>query len=175
MLKEKFITELTAVSGEVIRCTTNEQLIDSLAGVLAGLGVRKVMYYPHPQIEGLLENLREKVAVELLNEDYPKPEEVEVGLTGADLAVAESGSLVLVAEDPKLRKMTTLPPVHIVVLKESQIVEKYEDVFEHYAGKLPGYLNFITGPSRTADIERVLTIGVHGPGRLIVFIKEGEE
>ncbi|NYE56328.1 LutC/YkgG family protein [Carboxydothermus ferrireducens] len=175
MLKEKFITELTAVGGEVICCKTYEQLIDSLAGVLAGLGVRKVMYYPHPQVKRLLEKIREKVAVELLTEDYRKPEEVEVGLTGADLGVAESGSLVLVAEDPKLRKMTTLPPVHIAVLEESQIVEKYEDVFEHYAGKLPGYLNFITGPSRTADIERVLTIGVHGPGRLIVFIKEGEE
>ena len=174
MLKERFIAEINAVGGEVICCTTNKQLIDSLAGVLAGLGVRKVMYYSHPQVKGLFEKLREKVAVELLNEDYQKIEEVEVGITGADLAVAESGSLVLVAEDSKLRKMTTLPPVHIVVLEESQIVEKYEDVFAHYAGKLPGYLNFITGPSRTADIERVLTIGVHGPGRLIVFIKEGE-
>ena len=174
MLMKKFIEELRAVGGEVVLCKTKEQLEERLLGVLQGLGKGKIMYYPHPAVLRVVERLEKEFKDELVDEKYPHPEEVLVGLTGADLAVAELGSLVLAGEDPTLRKITSLPPVHVVILQENQIVEKYEGVFEQFKSKLPEYLNFITGPSRTADIERVLTIGVHGPGRLIVFIKEGE-
>jgi L-lactate dehydrogenase complex protein LldG len=92
--------------------------------------------------------------------------------------IAETGSLLLDLSDPVQRSATALPPVHIVLLMPSSIVPDLFAMGEiincYLVGSDNTYLSLTTGPSRTADIERVLTIGVHGPSELHVLIPEGE-
>lgn len=94
---------------------------------------------------------------------------VQVGISQLDLAIADTGTLCQDATDVNMRLVSTLPGVHIALVPTDGLVTNLAEALEKYQGMVPGYLAFITGPSRTADIERVLTIGVHGPERLIVL------
>lgn len=104
--------------------------------------------------------------------------DAEVGISEADAGIAETGSVLLELTAPAQRAATALPLVHAVVLRASTIVPTLSALGERLDGLLAEggsrYLSLITGPSRTADIERVLTIGVHGPRELHLLIIEGE-
>ena len=91
-----------------------------------------------------------------------------VGLTQAALGVAETGSLLLIEPDPLDRCISLLTRHLIVALREDDIVPTLDDAFAWLAAqpRAAAYATFVTGPSRTADIERSLTIGVQGPARL---------
>ena len=94
----------------------------------------------------------------------------DVGVTGVDYAVAETGSVVVVPRAGLSRLVSLVPPVHIALVRPGDVVESLDDVFllrrleySRNSGDMGSYLNFITGPSRTADIEQTIVIGVHGP------------
>lgn len=89
-----------------------------------------------------------------------------VGVTLADLAIAETGSLLISAGPGKRRLASLAPPVHIVLVPERRLVETLEGAV---LGMSDRTTVIVTGPSRTADIEGILIRGVHGPGELIVF------
>ncbi len=95
---------------------------------------------------------------------------VDVGITSADYALADTGSLVIFSKESRL--LSLLPPCHIAVIESSRIVPSLDDVFRLHP--LPGdeasAMVVITGPSRTADIEMRLVRGVHGPGEIHVVI-----
>ncbi len=100
-----------------------------------------------------------------------------LGLTAIDWGIAETGTLVLDAASEDLRLATMLPDIHAALLPARRIKAAAGDLraeIEGMAGSPPGYLTFITGASRTADIERELTIGVHGPSELRIFIITGD-
>ena len=104
-------------------------------------------------------------------------EKAEIGISQFDLGIAESGTLVQDASGLHARLVSMLPPVHLALISSSATVESLPDALtvieKVYRGTLPPFLSFITGPSKTADIERVLTIGVHGPKELVVlFVDE---
>jgi L-lactate dehydrogenase complex protein LldF len=108
--------------------------------------------------------------------------EADVGISGANLAIAESGTVVVVTNEGNDRLVTTLPPIHVVVVGMEKIVETLEDavaVLRVLAPSATGqlqtsYVSFITGPSRTADIESALTVGAHGPAEVhIVLLDNG--
>ncbi len=96
----------------------------------------------------------------------------DVGLTGCDAAIAETGSLVLISGEGKARTASLLPFEHIAIVRRSDIHSSMGEFFEKKDRELAAasYINFITGPSRTADIELSLTLGVHGPGKVTVVI-----
>jgi L-lactate dehydrogenase complex protein LldG len=100
---------------------------------------------------------------------------VDIGFTVADFGIAETGTLVINCPDEELRLATMLSEYHVCVLRRSTIVE---DAFAadrqllKYMRKTPDYTAFITGASRTADIERVLALGVHGPLELHILLLE---
>ena len=94
----------------------------------------------------------------------------DIGITGADYAVAETGSIVVVPRKGLSRLVSVVPPIHLALVRAQDVVESLDDVFlfrrlEYYqnGSDMGSYLNFITGPSRTADIEQTLVVGVHGP------------
>lgn len=101
---------------------------------------------------------------------------MDVTFTTADLAIADTATTVLNSNSEDLRIATMVCEVHVIALKKSQIVRSSEEAKE-FLHKLmdhgPAYTAFISGPSRTADIERVLTLGVHGPLELHVALMEG--
>ncbi len=104
--------------------------------------------------------------------------EIHTSLTYADCGIAETGTLVLDSSSEDIRIATMLAETHIAVLSASQIYAdavSLEEELTILQKSPPRYMAFITGPSRTADIERVLTIGVHGPQELHILIMEETE
>jgi len=99
------------------------------------------------------------------------------GLTGSNFAIAATGTVVLESTEEKVRIATTLPGKHFVLLDPRKILATADEavpLLEKFHQQLPQvYIAYITGPSRTADIERVLTIGVHGPSELHILLMEG--
>jgi L-lactate dehydrogenase complex protein LldG len=104
----------------------------------------------------------------------------DLGLSGVDYVIAETGTLVLTAQSGQMRGVSLLPPVHVAVARTSQVIATLADylLLAQVAGSdLPQYLtscvSLVTGPSRTGDIELKLTVGVHGPGELhLVLLDE---
>ena len=98
-----------------------------------------------------------------------------MGLTGVDYAIAETGSAVIVARQGASRLVSLLPPVHVAIVEHGQALPSLDDLFallrERFgAGDVESYMNIITGPSRSADIEYQLVTGVHGPGEVHMVI-----
>jgi L-lactate dehydrogenase complex protein LldG len=100
----------------------------------------------------------------------------EIGLTGCEAALAETGTLAMTSGPGRPRSASLMPLTHVAVIRRSDIALGMGEFFRRYRasadaeGALLPYLVFVTGPSRTADIELSLTLGVHGPGRLIAVI-----
>jgi len=102
----------------------------------------------------------------------------DAGVTTAQAGIAETGTLILEAEKERHRLVSLLPPVHIAVVRAQDICSTIGDALKRLRGNgesgMSRAITFITGPSRTADIELTLTIGVHGPKELHVIVIDGE-
>jgi len=96
----------------------------------------------------------------------------KVSITPCIAAVAETGSIVTISGEQTPATLNFLPETHIIVVRESQLVKHVDDVFPvlRSLDELPRAVNFVTGPSRTADIEQTLEIGAHGPRRMHVLL-----
>ena len=101
--------------------------------------------------------------------------EFEVGITYAQAGIAETGTLVLDSSVERNRLVSLVPPVHIAILEASRIYATLEETLAvlRSGQEVSPAITFITGPSRTADIELTLTIGVHGPQELYVIVNQG--
>jgi L-lactate dehydrogenase complex protein LldG len=101
--------------------------------------------------------------------------EIDVGITTAQAAIAETGTLVLDSAHERNRLISLVPPVHVAIVDASSIFQTLGEAlaFIHHDGTISPAVTFITGPSRTADIELTLAIGVHGPQELYVIVNEG--
>ena len=108
--------------------------------------------------------------------------EADVGISGANLAIAESGTLAIVSNEGNARLVTSLPPVHIALVTTEKFVETMEQAVSLIKAltaassgmKLTAYVSFITGPSRTTDIEKEMVIGVHGPQEVHIIILDNK-
>ncbi len=101
----------------------------------------------------------------------------EMGLSGVDYLIAETGSVVLASRHEHPRSLSLLPPLHIAVAERRQLLPDLFDLFSSMASRLeemPACLSVITGPSKTGDIELRLVTGVHGPGEIHVVLIESE-
>jgi L-lactate dehydrogenase complex protein LldF len=154
---ERFVQELTALGGKVERVSADE-LAARLQAFLAEAGATQAL------TDDTVAPLLGKAAVRRPDPGIP------VGVTGALCAIAETGSLVLVSGAGETLTASLLPPVHAVILKASQIVPTVAEALARPEVRHARAGVIITGPSRTADIEMALTIGVHGPGKLTVFL-----
>src|SRR5277367_5659200 len=105
----------------------------------------------------------------------------QVSVTPAFAAIAETGTLMLVSGPDTPSTLNFLPDSHVVVLKASDVVGPYEDALDRVRARgatstdLPRTINFITGPSRTGDIEQTIQLGAHGPRRLHILLVEGDD
>lgn len=137
-----------------------------------GLGSRAVIWKSFAGLEwdgvGLHVEARAPVR------DEPAPD--LVGITGCFAAIAETGTLALLSGPDTPASMALLPETHVAVVARSRIVRHMEDVFallRHERGAPPRALNFISGPSRTGDIEQTIVLGAHGPYRVHLVLVEG--
>jgi L-lactate dehydrogenase complex protein LldG len=109
--------------------------------------------------------------------EFRKPQDTDlVGITGCFCATAETGSLVLLSGPETYASAGLLPETHIAIVPDSRIVAGHEDAFaliRAERGELPRAVNFVSGPSRTGDIEQTIVLGAHGPYRVHVIIVRG--
>jgi L-lactate utilization protein LutC len=104
--------------------------------------------------------------------------QADLGISGVAFAIAETGTLVMASGPQDPRSLSLLPPVHIAVVDQSQLLADLFDLFatlEPDRTRLPSCLSLITGPSKTGDIELKLVTGVHGPGELHVIVMTANE
>ncbi|MCL0044346.1 lactate utilization protein [Dehalococcoidia bacterium] len=103
----------------------------------------------------------------------------DIGITGVDYAIAETGTCVLVPRQGVSRMVSLLPPIHVAIVESNQVYETLDDIFAlrrlaflDGRGNTGRYLNFISGPSRTGDIEQTIITGVHGPVEVHMVIMD---
>jgi L-lactate dehydrogenase complex protein LldG len=106
--------------------------------------------------------------------DKNELEACDAGITECELLVAQTGSVCVTSDNSGGRVLSVLPPHHIVIARQSQLVtdltEAYASLAAKYRANYPSMISFITGPSRTGDIERILVLGAHGPKRLTILL-----
>lgn len=102
--------------------------------------------------------------------------ELDIGITLGEFGVGETGSICVDNYAYEARIASMLPLINIIFMPKNYIVNNMQDAFDVLAKVFwKGYSGFVTGPSRTSDIERVLTLGVHGPSRVILFVIEDDK
>ena len=170
---ELFISEAERVNAQVVRLDSMAEVPAAAAQVCADAGAASLKVAPHPALQAL-EWSGHNVAFGIGKGDDP------VGLSMAYAAVAETGTLVLRSGDDTPTTLNFLPDVHTVVIRASDVEACYEDVWvklrkaaDKTGPKMPRTVNWITGPSRTADIDQTLLLGAHGPRKLVIlFVDE---
>ena len=173
----------TAQSGgwNVCRAAGFEEAIEYIAALVATLEVDRAVrtdqdVFADVPVDSALANLGLTVTTVAQGKDHSREElrqsiiAAGIGITGADYAVAETGSVVIHPRRGLSRLVSVVPPVHLAIVRPQDLVETLDDLFllrrlefHQNGGEMGSYLNFITGPSRTADIEQTLVVGVHGP------------
>lgn len=168
-LPEKFVQELEQLNVTVFR----ESSIGSLQERVRSLTANKsVLCWNFENLPYNLQNFFENRPVLFGKDTLEQQAMAEVGVTGVDAAIAETGSIILFSWKGKPRTASLLPFEHVAICKPENIFYKLSDFFKHNKKRLPEFSNvsIISGPSRTADIEMQLTLGVHGPGKMTVVI-----
>lgn len=181
-LFDHFKLRAEAVSAEVYRFAEKTAALDFILQYLreAGVSDRPGCYAVWADCRFLqnvdCEQLAQSMPGLAFDVTREKAAAAKVGISQLDWAMASTGSLVQSATAVELRLVSTLPTIHIALVPGDRIVRDFQSVFANIRPEQASYISFITGPSRTADIERVLTIGVHGPEKLIiVFFDEPAE
>ena len=180
---KKFIDTLVEETGVVHRVKDPGEALEKLTQIAREEGLKCVMASTDGVLTLLdLQAWGKKNGVEVMTpKDFPDRDafrdavfdRAQAGITGADFAVAESGSIGLIHDKDQARLVSLAPILHIVVLPVERIYPVYEPVMERVFGKnagKPSQFVFITGPSMTGDIQGVLFKGMHGPRKLIAIL-----
>jgi L-lactate dehydrogenase complex protein LldG len=178
---DQFKMRAEGVGAEVHRFCTKDEALDFILTFLTDEGTADApqscaVWADSPFLAG---RDRSKLAERVPGLDFEvtreKAANARIGISGADWALADTGSLIADQTAVEQRLASTLPAIHMVLIGIDKILPNKGAAFSRINPQTSSYIAFITGPSRTADIERVLTIGVHGPKRLIiVFVDEME-
>ncbi len=188
-LIEEFTKNLVEETGVVHRVKDDQAALDKLTEVAREEGLKKVMATTDDVVSKFdLPAWGKKNNVQVMTpRDFPDRssyrdavfDEADAGITGADFAVAESGTLGLIHNKDQARLVSLAPILHVAIVPVDRIVAVYEQVIEKVFGNkvgatgrspLPSQFIFITGPSMTGDIQGALFKGMHGPRKVIVIL-----
>jgi L-lactate dehydrogenase complex protein LldG len=163
-LTAQLARELAAL-GATVETVHSADLTSKLTALFRDRGIQRVLTWDH--VEGMSESALKAAGVELVKGADDK---ILAGITGCTCAIAETGTLMLTSGAGKPLSASLLPETHIVILRDSQIVASVEEALQMNEVRDASTTVLVTGPSRTADIEMTLTIGVHGPRELVVLV-----
>jgi L-lactate dehydrogenase complex protein LldG len=181
-LIEMFVENLEAVGGHCVVAQSELGIAQALTRIIAdlqktNLRARRLVLSDALVVERLIRLMEVDVDEITVAPKTADLFEYDVGITTAQAAIAETGTLVLESEGERHRLVSLVPPVHIAIVDAASIRltlgEALAAVHRNGFAEMSPTITFITGPSRTADIELTLTIGVHGPQELYVIINEG--
>ncbi|OCX50579.1 hypothetical protein BEL04_22655 [Mucilaginibacter sp. PPCGB 2223] len=166
-----FAEQYTKVNGQFVFCEDEVQFIENLLTLAEERNWRKIYCW-----EKSLQDILTKYEYPFFETDKDF-EQAEVGLTLCEALIARNGSILISNGNAAGRRLSIYPGVHIVLAYASQLVMDLSDGFklikQKYGNNLPSLISTVTGPSRTADIEKTLVLGAHGPKELFVFLLDG--
>ncbi len=166
-LEVEFAEEFTRLQGKFVFCANNQELAAHLNMLVQQMEWKKIFC----RDETLKEMLTANKFVQIQDVDLGQ---CDVSITGCEALVARTGSMVLSSAQPVGRTVSVYAPVHICIAYTSQVVYDIKDALKllknKYDSMLPSMITFATGPSRTADIEKTLVVGVHGPKEVYCFL-----
>lgn len=166
-LADWFQENLELLSGQVFRAKNISEAAELLAKLQAEHGWERI-FCADPVLQAAL---APKVVYQSESADFI---DLQVGVTPCEFLVAHLGSVMISAGGASGRRLHVFPETHVVIAHSRQLVKFLDDGLEalqtKYNGTLPSSITTITGPSRTADIEKTLVMGMHGPKRLVVLL-----
>jgi L-lactate dehydrogenase complex protein LldG len=170
-----FAASFRRIGGEFFYCETVAQLGAELRAWLAErLPEGQQFYAWEPALQALLN----KAEVPFQSTEAEFKAQAAAGLTSCEALVARTGSIVVAPATASGRRLSIYPDQHLVLAQPSQVVAEIGDalrvVQRRYGAALPSMMSLTTGPSRTADIEKTLVLGAHGPRRLTLFLLEDD-
>jgi L-lactate dehydrogenase complex protein LldG len=175
-LGTRFAHELTLVGGEVVLAGSAEAAYTALADLLsqaAGVvtwSLSELAGSSGLDLSALWGELGARCVQPLSPEFRAAALRADVGVTGADFAIADTGTLVISAGLGRPRAASLLPRLHVALVRQSRLVSRLGQALARFRDTSPSALHFVTGPSRTSDIENDLSIGVHGPARVLALV-----
>ena len=168
---EMLLAEIGKLNGVTRRLRNRDDLQSALADLTRTEQVKKATLWATPDLEALdVAGRLRALGVELVSPQagMRAVAECDLGVTGVDAALPETGTLLLRSSPEKPRVVSLLPRVHLAILRPSALRADLHQAFAEVKGD--GYVVLVTGPSRTADIELTLTLGVHGPKSLYAWL-----
>jgi len=163
---EALKTDFRLVDDEAAACNT-------LKEIAASEGWSKIASHKHELLNSAVAALNLESIQTDGGYDVTEMEQCDAGISGCDALVAQMGSVLVTSRSAGGRALSVLPPHHVVLARREQLVPDLtaalQLVKQKYASNYPSFIGFITGPSRTGDIERILVLGAHGPKKLTVI------
>ncbi|MBF9142607.1 LutC/YkgG family protein [Hymenobacter properus] len=168
-----FAESFQRVGGEFYYCES----LAHLAAQLAGFRQRQQVGAPYVW-EPAMQALLAEAGVAFRADEMEFIEQADLSLTSCEALVARAGSVLVSAATASGRRLSIYPDQHLVLARPSQVVAEIGDALQlmqrRYGAQLPSMVSLTTGPSRTADIEKTLVLGAHGPRRIALFLLEEE-
>ena len=175
---EEFAMRAQNVAAKVFRVKTAAEAQSVIAEIIKSSDAKKVVATPEAASPLELSAMLKSMNLDFYTEQSDirtHADTSDVGIACVEFGIAETGSVCEDGLAIEQRLITTLPPISIVVMNSANVVPTIAAAFETISKVFDrGYISFITGPSRTSDIERVLTIGVHGPSQLVIIAIDEE-
>ena len=172
-VEETFAEAFINLGGKFIFCDNDKELLDNINILYENEGWKQLLC-----ADKRIYKLFLKYGIDIVEPADPYQEKADACITACEMLVARTGSILLTSSQHLGRTAPVFYPVHIVFAYADQIVADLDDAFnilkKKYQGNLPSMINLNTGPSRTADIEKTLVVGVHGPAEVYCFFINAE-
>ncbi|HTB26301.1 MAG TPA: LUD domain-containing protein [Puia sp.] len=167
----EFAENFGKIQGRFLYCSNTEEMVMLLKQLISQQEWAQVFC----REKGLLQILDAPLKGLLISDDLP---DADVSITGCEALIARTGSIMMSSAQDSGRTVSIYAPVHICIAYSSQLVYDIRDgielLTEKYKNKIPSFITVATGPSRTADIEKTLVVGVHGPKDVYVFLVDAQ-
>jgi L-lactate dehydrogenase complex protein LldG len=165
-LEVEFAEQFTKLQGKFVFCLNEQELAFQLNSLIRKQGWKRIFCR-----EENLKNFLDSLSAESLTDDLAN---CDISITGCEVLVARTGTIVMSTAQSSGRTASVYAPIHICIAYTKQLVHDVKDALQlmksRYQDHLPSLISFATGPSRTADIEKTLVVGVHGPKEVYCFL-----
>lgn len=170
----RFSVNAAELRADFICVKDENELAARLAELRSREGWKKVAVHSGPLVDAACRAVSSPIFRAEPGYDVAGLEACDAGITECDALVAQTGSVLVTSRSAGGRALSVLPPHHVVLARSEQLVRDLPAAFEliqkKYGDNYPSMISFITGPSRTGDIERILVLGAHGPKKLTIFL-----
>jgi len=177
-LKTQFMGELNKVNTNVREAGSEDEVKSFLQDIIKEKELKSFAIWESRFLKeiNLKQELKDAGLKLITAKNKNRMANADIGITEVDYTIADTGTLVLLTDKNQPRSVSLLPPIHVAIVRPENLVRNIKDLFIILKSRLQNSeditscMTFITGPSRTADIELSLTLGVHGPKELYVLI-----